>query len=36
MDALRKPAQQLGVNYNDDAALTIVEKTQGYPYFLQE
>jgi hypothetical protein len=36
MDALRKPAQQLGVNYTDDAALAIVEKTQGYPYFLQE
>jgi len=36
MDALRKPAQQLGVNYTDDAALDIVEKTQGYPYFLQE
>jgi hypothetical protein len=36
MDALRKPAQQLGVNYTDDAASAIVEKTQGYPYFLQE
>jgi hypothetical protein len=36
LDALRKPAQQLGVNYTDDAALAIVEKTQGYPYFLQE
>ena len=36
MDALRKPAQQLGVIYTDDAALAIVEKTQGYPYFLQE
>ena len=36
MDALRKPAQQLGVHYPDDAALAIVEKTQGYPYFLQE
>ncbi|PUE45557.1 ATP-binding protein [Limnohabitans sp. 2KL-51] len=36
MDALRKPAQQLGVHYTDDAALAIVEKTQGYPYFLQE
>ena len=36
MDALRKPAQQLGVHYTEDAALAIVEKTQGYPYFLQE
>ena len=36
LDALRKPAQQLGVNYTDEAALAIVEKTQGYPYFLQE
>jgi hypothetical protein len=36
LDALRKPAQQLGANYTDDAALAIVEKTQGYPYFLQE
>ena len=30
LDALRKPAQQLGVNYTDDAALAIVEKPQGY------
>lgn len=36
LDALRKPAQQLGVDYTDEAALAIVEKTQGYPYFLQE
>jgi hypothetical protein len=36
LDALRKPAQQLGVSYTDEAALAIVEKTQGYPYFLQE
>jgi AAA ATPase domain len=36
LDALRKPAQQLGVNYTEEAALAIVEKTQGYPYFLQE
>ena len=34
--ALRKPAQQLGVDYTDEAAQAIVEKTQGYPYFLQE
>lgn len=36
LDALRKPAQQLGVDYTDEAAQAIVEKTQGYPYFLQE
>ena len=36
LDALRKPAQQLGVDYTDEAALAIVVKTQGYPYFLQE
>lgn len=36
LDALRKPAHELGVNYTDEAALAIVEKTQGYPYFLQE
>ena len=36
LDALRKPAQQLGVSYTNEAALAIVEKTQGYPYFLQE
>lgn len=36
LDALRKPARQLGVDYTKEAALAIVEKTQGYPYFLQE
>lgn len=36
LDALRKPAQQLSVDYTADAAMAIVEKTQGYPYFLQE
>jgi hypothetical protein len=36
LDALRKPARQLGVDYTEEAALAIVEKTQGYPYFLQE
>ena len=36
LDALRKPARQLGVDYTKEAALAIVDKTQGYPYFLQE
>jgi AAA ATPase domain len=36
MDALRKPAAELSVVFDDDAATEIVEKTQGYPYFLQE
>jgi hypothetical protein len=35
-DAIRKPAQQLGVDYDTDAVASIVAKTQGYPYFLQE
>lgn len=36
MDALRKPAAELSVAFDDDAATEIIEKTQGYPYFLQE
>lgn len=36
LDALRKPAAELGVQYDDDAAIEIIRKTQGYPYFLQE
>ena len=35
LDALRKPAEGLGVRYADDAAFEIIDKTQGYPYFLQ-
>lgn len=35
LDALRKPAEELGVLYTDDAAFEIIDKTQGYPYFLQ-
>ena len=35
-DAIRKPAHELGVSFDDDAALEIIAKTQGYPYFLQE
>jgi hypothetical protein len=36
LDALRKPAEELKVQYDLAAALEIVQKTQGYPYFLQE
>lgn len=35
-DALIKPAQNEGVELGDAAADLIVEKTGGYPYFLQE
>lgn len=35
-DAIRKPAHALGVLFEDDAISQIVEKTDGYPYFLQE
>ncbi|MDA1277635.1 MAG: ATP-binding protein [Verrucomicrobia bacterium] len=34
--AIAKPAQAEGVNVDDDALQRIVEKTHGYPYFLQE
>ena len=34
--ALVLPADELGVEYEVDAVLSIAEYTQGYPYFLQE
>jgi len=34
--ALRKPAADAGVGYTDEAVAMILERTQGYPYFLQE
>ncbi len=34
--AIQKPAADEGVQYTPQALKTIVEKTQGYPYFLQE
>ena len=34
--ALRKPAADAGVDYTDEAVAVILERTQGYPYFLQE
>lgn len=35
-DAIRKPAQALGVDYDSAAVVNIIAFTQGYPYFLQE
>jgi predicted transcriptional regulator len=34
--AITKPAQAHGVEYSEPAVAALVEKTQGYPYFLQE
>ncbi len=34
--AIRKPAQDQGVEIKEDALRRIVKETQGYPYFLQE
>lgn len=34
--ALTEPALELGVGYEDGAVRSIVEYTEGYPYFLQE
>ncbi len=34
--ALRKPANDEGVDFTPDALRSIFEQTQGYPYFLQE
>jgi AAA ATPase domain len=34
--AIRKPAKDLQVDYEDAAVDEIIKKTQGYPYFLQE
>ena len=35
-DAIVKPAQDEGVDVDDDAVALIVHYTKGYPYFLQE
>lgn len=35
-DALVKPAREAGVEFDADTIDHIIEKTQGYPYFLQE
>ena len=35
-DAIVRPAQNEGVEIEDQAVQLIIEKTQGYPYFLQE
>lgn len=34
--AIRKPASVHGVAFDDDALSAILDKTEGYPYFLQE
>lgn len=34
--ALREPAAVADVIFNDDAIEAVIEKTKGYPYFLQE
>lgn len=34
--ALRKPARAEGADFEDDALDLVVERTQGYPYFIQE
>ncbi len=34
--AILKPAQDEGVDFTHDAVTSILENTQGYPYFLQE
>jgi hypothetical protein len=35
-EAIREPARREGVDYTDEAISIIVERTRGYPYFLQE
>ena len=35
-EALAKPAQRLGVEFESDALDLVIEQTGGYPYFLQE
>ena len=35
-DAIVRPAQNEGVDIQDEAVQLIIQKTQGYPYFLQE
>ena len=35
-DAIVRPAQNEGADVLDDAVDLIIEKTKGYPYFLQE
>ena len=35
-EAIVRPAERLGVEFQEDALDRIIEKTGGYPYFLQE
>lgn len=34
--AIRKPAADKGISFDGDALAAILDKTEGYPYFLQE
>lgn len=34
--AITKPAEAAGMNFTEDALMEILERTKGYPYFLQE
>lgn len=36
MKALQEPVMREGVEFSEDALRSIVQKTQGYPYFIQE
>ena len=36
VEAIVRPAQKLDVHYSDEAVDTIIDYTEGYPYFIQE
>ena len=36
INALQEPVKEQGVQFSDDAIEVIINKTQGYPYFIQE
>ncbi len=36
VEAIRVPAESLGVSYSNEAVDMIIEETEGYPYFIQE
>lgn len=35
-EAIRKPAEKLGISYEDDAVNKIADVTKGYPFFVQQ
>lgn len=35
-EAIRKPAEKLGVSYDDDAVEKMIDITKGYPFFVQQ